>query len=54
MGNGLFEEGKRVKGKGERGGSALRGFPPVVAPAVKGKELLPMPHAQCPMPNARC
>jgi len=30
---GIFEEGKRLKGKGQ--------------------ELLPMPHDQCPMPNAQ-
>ncbi|NEU75574.1 hypothetical protein PI95_024195 [Hassallia byssoidea VB512170] len=38
MGDGLIEEGKRGKGR-----QCVAGVPPVVAPAVKGKELLPMP-----------
>ncbi|MBD2607313.1 hypothetical protein H6G81_22970 [Scytonema hofmannii FACHB-248] len=39
MGSGwlIVDSGNFKRGKGERG---------------KGKELLPMPNAQCPMPNA--
>ncbi|UYD25884.1 MULTISPECIES: hypothetical protein [unclassified Tolypothrix] len=38
-------------GNGASGRQCVAGVPPVVATAVMGKKL-PMPNAQCPMPQA--
>ncbi|MBW4568699.1 MAG: hypothetical protein KME31_11930 [Tolypothrix carrinoi HA7290-LM1] len=64
MGNGLFEEGKRGKGKGERiiTNAHLDDAPcPMTADAPRRSDTktalpppCPMPYAPCPMPHALC
>jgi hypothetical protein len=62
MGNGLFEEGKRGRGKGERGWNHLKSvklfenistFPLYPLPfSPLQKALCPMPDAPLPIPHA--
>jgi hypothetical protein len=53
LGNGDWGQGFLKRGKGERGKGRQCGLgvSPSEAPAVKGKELLPIPNAQCPSTN---